>query len=166
MTRPAVDVADILRVQGQRFLDRYRSSFDFQQLKAFRALLNCRTAALTSMPTPNADFRPSLITRVATGSTPSARPRRANAGWPHGDKSCCRPLTFTWSSPFPRNSTSWSKTTPDSFTISYSPPALPPCWKSRLTPSTRARKLASSAFSTLGARACSLILLLDDRRPL
>ena len=46
MTRPAVEVADILRVQGQRFLDRYRASFDFQQLKAFRALLNCRTAAL------------------------------------------------------------------------------------------------------------------------
>jgi predicted RNA-binding Zn-ribbon protein involved in translation (DUF1610 family) len=46
MTRPAVEVADILRVQGQRFLDRYRSSFDFQQLKAFRALQNCRTAAL------------------------------------------------------------------------------------------------------------------------
>jgi predicted RNA-binding Zn-ribbon protein involved in translation (DUF1610 family) len=46
MNRPTVEVADILRVQGQRFLDRYRSSFDFQQLKAFRALQNCRTAAL------------------------------------------------------------------------------------------------------------------------
>jgi len=46
MTRPPVEVADILRVQGQRFLDRYRASFDYQQLKAFRALLNCRTAAL------------------------------------------------------------------------------------------------------------------------
>jgi len=46
MTRPAVEVADILRVQGQRFLDRYRASFDFQQLKAFRAVQNCRTAAL------------------------------------------------------------------------------------------------------------------------
>ena len=46
MTRPAVEVADILRVQGQRFLDRYRSSFDFQQLKAFRAIQNCRTVAL------------------------------------------------------------------------------------------------------------------------
>jgi hypothetical protein len=32
MTRPTFEVADILRVQGNRFLDRYRSSFDFQQL--------------------------------------------------------------------------------------------------------------------------------------
>ena len=46
MNPPAVEVADILRAQGQRFLDRYRASFDFQQLKAFRALQNCRTAGL------------------------------------------------------------------------------------------------------------------------
>jgi hypothetical protein len=46
MTRPAVEVADIVRAQGQCFLDRYRSSLDFQQLKALRAIQNCRTAAL------------------------------------------------------------------------------------------------------------------------
>jgi len=46
MTRPTLEVADILRAQGDRFLDRYRSSFDFQQLKAFRAIQRCRTAAL------------------------------------------------------------------------------------------------------------------------
>jgi len=46
MTRPAVEVADVLRVQGQPFLDRYRSGFGFQQLKALRAIQNCRTAAL------------------------------------------------------------------------------------------------------------------------
>jgi hypothetical protein len=37
MSRPAVEVADILRAQGNRFLDRYEKNFDFQQLKAFRA---------------------------------------------------------------------------------------------------------------------------------
>jgi predicted Zn-ribbon and HTH transcriptional regulator len=46
MTRPTLEVADILRVHGDRFLGRYRSSFDFQQLKAFRAIQRCRTAAL------------------------------------------------------------------------------------------------------------------------
>src|SRR5881396_1869312 len=46
MIRPTFEVADILRLQGDRFLDRYRSSFGFQQLKAFRAILRCRTAAL------------------------------------------------------------------------------------------------------------------------
>lgn len=42
MTRPALEVADILRTHGDRFLDRYRSSFGFQQLKAFRAIQRCR----------------------------------------------------------------------------------------------------------------------------
>jgi transposase-like zinc-binding protein len=46
MSRPAVEVADILRAQGNRFLDRYEKSIDFQQLKAFRAIPRCRTAAL------------------------------------------------------------------------------------------------------------------------
>ena len=46
MTRPAVEVADILRAQGQRFLDRYRLGLDFQQLKALRAIQRCRTAVL------------------------------------------------------------------------------------------------------------------------
>jgi len=46
MSRPAVEVADILRAQGERFLDRYGKSLDFQQLKAYRAIQRCRTAAL------------------------------------------------------------------------------------------------------------------------
>ncbi len=46
MSRPTVEVADILRAQGNRFLDRYEKSFGFQQLKAFRAIQRCRTAAL------------------------------------------------------------------------------------------------------------------------
>lgn len=46
MTRLTLEVADILRAQGDRFLDRYRSSFDFQHHKAFRAIQRCRIAAL------------------------------------------------------------------------------------------------------------------------
>lgn len=46
MSRPAVEVADILRAQGSRFLSKYQLSFGYQKLKAFRAIQNCRTAAL------------------------------------------------------------------------------------------------------------------------
>ena len=46
MTRPTLEVSDILHGQGDRFLERYRSSLDFQQLKALRAIQRCRTAAL------------------------------------------------------------------------------------------------------------------------
>src|SRR5437763_15134601 len=38
MNRPTVEVADILREHGNRFLDRYEKGFDFQQFKAFRKI--------------------------------------------------------------------------------------------------------------------------------
>ena len=46
MTRPAVEVADILRAQGNNFIDRHRNRIRFQQMKVMRAIVNCRTAAL------------------------------------------------------------------------------------------------------------------------
>ena len=46
MSRPPVEVADILRAQSSRFLSKYQSNFGYQKLKAFRAIQNCRTAAL------------------------------------------------------------------------------------------------------------------------
>lgn len=46
MTRPAIEVADIVRAQGRQFLQRYPSTVSYQQLKAFRAIVRCRTAAL------------------------------------------------------------------------------------------------------------------------
>jgi hypothetical protein len=46
MTRPAMEVADIVRAQGRQFLERYQSTVSYQQLKAFRAIARCRTAAL------------------------------------------------------------------------------------------------------------------------
>ena len=46
MTKPPFEVADIVRVQGRRFLEKYGSGMDFEQEKAFRAIEACRTAAL------------------------------------------------------------------------------------------------------------------------
>jgi hypothetical protein len=46
MTRPAFEVADIVRLQGDRFLETYGSCLNFEQKKAFRAIKNCRTAVL------------------------------------------------------------------------------------------------------------------------
>jgi hypothetical protein len=50
MSRPAVEVADVLRAQGSHFLNKYQASFGYQKLKAFRAIQNCRTAALVECP--------------------------------------------------------------------------------------------------------------------
>jgi len=39
-------VADVVRAKGRQFLERFKAILSYQQLKAFRAVLRCRTAAL------------------------------------------------------------------------------------------------------------------------
>ncbi len=46
MTRPAIEVADIVRRRGRQFLKRFKTVVSYQQLKAYRAVERCRTAAL------------------------------------------------------------------------------------------------------------------------
>ena len=46
MTRPAFEMADIVRRKGRQFLERFKAVLNYQQLKAFRAVKRCRTAAL------------------------------------------------------------------------------------------------------------------------
>ena len=45
-----------------------------------------------------AAIRPSRLTRAGIATARSARPRRANAGWPNASGSCCPRATFTLSS--------------------------------------------------------------------
>lgn len=46
MSRPRVEVADIVRAQADRFIERNRSWLSYQQLAVLRALHCCRTASL------------------------------------------------------------------------------------------------------------------------
>jgi len=46
MTRPPWEVADVIRRAGDKFLERYRDSLTWSQLKVLRAIARCRTAAL------------------------------------------------------------------------------------------------------------------------
>jgi predicted Zn-ribbon and HTH transcriptional regulator len=46
MSRPTLEVADIIQAQGNRFLDGHRDQVSYQQLKVLRAIARCRTAAL------------------------------------------------------------------------------------------------------------------------
>ena len=46
MSRPTLEVADILRAKGDSFIDRNRTRISYQQLKVMRAITRCRTAAL------------------------------------------------------------------------------------------------------------------------
>lgn len=44
--RPAVERADLIHAQGERFIEQNRSWLSFQQLSVLRAMQRCRTAAL------------------------------------------------------------------------------------------------------------------------
>ena len=46
MTRPAVEVADILGARGDEFIERNAHRLRFQQLKVMHAIMRCRTAVL------------------------------------------------------------------------------------------------------------------------
>jgi hypothetical protein len=46
MKRPTLEVADIIRIAGDRFIDRNRAHLAWPQLKVLRAIRDCRTAAL------------------------------------------------------------------------------------------------------------------------
>lgn len=46
MSRPPLEVADVIRAAGRAFLDRCLAAFDRQRLKALKAIQRCRTAAL------------------------------------------------------------------------------------------------------------------------
>ena len=46
MNRPTVEVADLLRTHGNRFVQENRSWLSYQQLKVLRAIQHCRTPAL------------------------------------------------------------------------------------------------------------------------
>ena len=46
VTRPPFEVADIIRKAGTRFIERYRESLSWAQLKVLTAIARCRTAAL------------------------------------------------------------------------------------------------------------------------
>jgi len=46
MMRPTLEVADIIRAQGERFIERSRSWLTWAQRKVLYAIARCRTAAL------------------------------------------------------------------------------------------------------------------------
>jgi hypothetical protein len=46
MSRPLLEVADVIRAAGPAFLQRARMTFDRQRMKVLNAIQRCRTAAL------------------------------------------------------------------------------------------------------------------------
>ena len=92
MSRPAVEVADLLHAQGDRFIDQK----SLAQLPATERAARHHGAAVrrrwaaTSIDVPDAVIRPSLITPAAIAIVRSVRHKLANAGSPRGKRNCSR----------------------------------------------------------------------------
>jgi hypothetical protein len=69
MTRPLWEVADVIQRGSSRFLDRYRKSLTWPQVKVLNAITRCRTAALGGHcdQCDAAVIRPSPTTPAVTG---------------------------------------------------------------------------------------------------
>ena len=160
MSRPALEVADIVRAAGDSFWDKHKSHFAWVHRKVLDAILRCRTAALGGH----------LDKCVRCGhqaiSYNSCRDRncpkcqgnaRCPSGWLRVRLSCCPCLTSTSSSPCHTNSPHWSSRTSGCSTICSSAPAQLRCSNLLAIPSTWERISGSSAFSIRGDRTSKFI---------
>ena len=97
MPRPPLEVADLIRVAGEKFVQRSRKWFRGQHLKVLNAIERCRTAALGATWTnaPAAGIAPFLTTPAEIGTAPSARPPPVTAGSQRALKNFCLRPTCT-----------------------------------------------------------------------
>ena len=102
MSRPPLEMADIVRCAGQAFLEHSRKWINWQHQKVLLAIKRCRTAALgghRDRCTRTADILPSRTTRAETAIARAARATRACAGSRRGNRNYCPLAMYTPSSP-------------------------------------------------------------------
>jgi hypothetical protein len=129
MSRPTLEVADIVRAAGNSFWEQQQSHLAWPHRKVLDAIVRCRTAALGGhlISASAAAIRPSRSTHVAIGTAPSARGTRAQNGWPRARLNCCPFRTSTSSSPCRTSCPLLFSRTSDCSTICSTAPAPRPC---------------------------------------
>ena len=157
MTRPTLEVADILRVQGDRFLDRYRSSFDYQQLKAFRAIQRCRTAALGGHrdACPRCGYQAISYNSCRNRHCPKCQAQARQRWLAARERELFDTSYFHVVFTVPHELNVLALETRACFTIYCSQPVHKRCWKSHPIRSTSEPRSVSSPSCTPGGRTCS-----------
>lgn len=136
MSRPSLEVADVLHRHGHMWRQSHHGHISLAQLKVMSAIESCRSAALGG---PAITSR-SHTTPAVTGIAPSARPVRHTAGSTHVRQICYRLTTITWSSPCPNQSVILHFKTKTLFITSCSRPLPKPCRLLQKTPNISALK--------------------------
>jgi len=129
MSRPTLEVADIVRASGHRFWEHYGSHLACSIAKCSMpsSAAALRPWALIVISAPAADIRLSLTTHAVIGTAPDVRGTPALVGSPSARLSCCPSLTSTSSSRYRTNSPLWPCRTSGCFTICSSEPVRRRC---------------------------------------
>src|ERR1700736_2661861 len=156
MSRPPLEVADLIRSAGAAFVERNRQWLSWKHVKVLLAIERCRTAALgghlDECTRCGHIVPPSPTTAAAIDTARSVRPRPGNAGSPHGKENFSRRATPMWSSHFLRSLRHWSYRIRKSSTICCSAPVRKHFSKSLATRDTLAQNSVSSPCCTPGVK--------------
>ena len=103
MSRPPLEVADIIRAAGDAFIERNRHWLRWKHVKVLLAIQRCHTAALGGHldECTRCGHRASPSIAVEIGTARSVRSLLGIAGSLRVDESFSRPATSTWSSHYP-----------------------------------------------------------------
>jgi hypothetical protein len=101
MSRPPLEVADLIRIAGAGFIERNRHWLSWKHSKVLLAIVRCRTAALGGHFDECTDC--GHRTTISYNSCrnrhcPSVRPAPGNGGSLHVKKNFSRRATSMWSS--------------------------------------------------------------------
>ena len=102
MTRPLLEIADLIRSAGAAFIERNHQWIRWRHVKVLLAMARCRTAALgghLDECTRCAHRPPISYNSCRNRHCQSARPLLANGGLLLVAANFCPPVTCTWSSP-------------------------------------------------------------------
>ncbi len=157
VTRPAVEVADILHAQGESLR---RAASVAQRAAAVACCARSRAvgpppSAAMSITAARAAIAPSPITRVAIGTVRSVRRRRARGGSPPASRTCSTCRMCMSSSRYRMRCCRWRIGMPHGSTPGSSSRAQRRCSRSLRTRGIWGRRSASSAFCTRGDRRWS-----------
>ena len=102
MSRPPLEVADLIRSAGAAFIEQNRQWLRWQHVKVLLAIARCRTAALGGHldECTRCGHRARPTTHAEIGIARNVRRVLANVGWKSVAENFFRPRTCTWSSPF------------------------------------------------------------------
>jgi hypothetical protein len=156
MSRPPLEVADLIRSAGAAFIERNRQWLSWKHIKVLLAIARCRTAALGGHldECTRCGHRATIsYNSCHNRHCLSVRPLLGSAGLQHVRKSFFRRTTSMWSSHFLRSLQHWLCRTRNSSTICCSAPVRKHFSKSLAIRNTSTRKSASSLCCILGIRS-------------